>query len=151
MEVGGMGENLAIQNADEQSICIGDTYRYGETLIQVSQPRRPCWKPARRYNQIDLALRIQNSGLTGWYFRVLEEGYVTGNTYLELIERPYPQWSIEACNNVMYKQKDDLDLASQLASCELLAPNWKRTFEKRLEGKQSSDVKRVYGPNVRDE
>ena len=151
MEVGGMGENLAIQNADEQSICIGDTYRYGETLIQVSQPRRPCWKPARRYNQIDLALRIQNSGLTGWYFRVLEEGYVTGNTYLELIERPYPQWSIEACNNVMYKQKDDLDLASQLASCELLAPNWKRTLEKRLEGKQSSDVKRVYGPNVRDE
>ena len=148
MEDGGMGENLVIHDADEYSVCIGDTYRFGEAIIQVSQPRRPCWKPARRYKQMDLALRIQNSGRTGWYFRVIEEGYVFGDTALELVERPYPEWTIAACNNVMYKQKDDLELARKLYSCELLAPNWKRTLEKRLQGKQSSDAKRVFGPNL---
>ncbi|SFE25469.1 MOSC domain-containing protein YiiM [Lentibacillus persicus] len=147
MGIGAMGENLSLENADESTVCIGDTYRLGDSIVQVSQPRRPCWKPARRFRVIDLALRIQNSGRTGWYFRVLQEGYAESGKEMELIERPYPEWTIAACNDVMYVKKRDLKLAEQLASCELLAPNWKKSLEKRLQGKQSSDAKRVYGPN----
>ncbi|WP_174615834.1 MOSC domain-containing protein [Virgibacillus ihumii] len=145
--VSAMGENLSVENADEFQVCIGDTYRFGESLIQVSQPRQPCWKPARRFRIMDFALRIQNSGRTGWYFRVLKEGNASSGMYLELIERPYPQWTIAACNEVMHVKKDDLKAAEKLASCELLAPNWKRTLNKRLRGKQSSVEKRVFGPN----
>ncbi|GGJ97585.1 molybdenum cofactor sulfurase [Lentibacillus kapialis] len=145
--IGAMGENLSVANIDEGSVCIGDTYRFGDSIIQVSQPRRPCWKPARRFRVMDFALRIQSSGLTGWYYRVLQEGYVKAGMEMELIERRYPEWTVAACNEIMYVKKRDLDLAEQLASCPLLAPNWKKSLNKRLQGRQSSDAKRVYGPN----
>src|SRR5699024_8652399 len=74
--VGGMGENLPLEGVDESAVCIGDQYQLGEAVIEVSQPRRPCWKPARRFKIMDFALRIQNSGRTGWYFRVIKEGYI---------------------------------------------------------------------------
>lgn len=145
---GAMGENITVLEMDEFTVCIGDIYEFGDSLIQVSQPRRPCWKPARRFQIKDLALRIQNSGKTGWYFRVLKEGHVQSEMDLKLVERPHPEWSIQACNEVMYVHKDNLKLTDELASCELLAPNWRRTLTKRLLGRQSNDNKRIYGPNV---
>lgn len=147
IDMGAMGENIAVLEMDEFTVCIGDTYKFGDAIIQVSQPRQPCWKPARRFQVMDFALRIQNSGLTGWYFRVLKEGNVLSRIDLELLERPYPQWSIAACNEVMHLYKDDLRLADDLASCDLLAENWKRTLNKRLRGQETSIKRRVYGPN----
>ncbi len=55
-------------------------------MIQVSQPRQPCWKPARRFKRKELALLIQNTGKTGWYFRVLQEGTVQEGDKLILLE-----------------------------------------------------------------
>lgn len=147
IDMGTMGENFAVLEMDEFTVCIGDTYKIGEAIIQVSQPRQPCWKPARRVQVMDFALRIQQSGRTGWYFRVLQEGHVQSGSDMELIERPYPQWSIAACNEVMHIYKDDLRLADDLASCDLLAGNWKRTLQKRLRGQDSNVGKRVFGPN----
>lgn len=147
IDVGAFGENLSLENADENTVCIGDTYQFGESMIQVSQPRQPCWKPARRFRVIDLALRIQNSGRTGWYYRVLKEGYAQAGMELELVDRPYPKWTIAACNEVIHRKKKDLQAAEELVSCDLLAERWKRTLYKRIEGKSSSIEKRVYGPN----
>src|SRR5699024_10537674 len=147
LDVGAFGENLALSSSDETEVCIGDTYTFGEAIIQVSQPRQPCWRPARRFKIVDLALRIQKSRRTGWYFRVLREGYVQGGDSLHLLDRPEPKWTIDACNCVMHVQKKDLTLAASLASSPYLAENWKNTLEKRLKGKQSSVEKRVYGPN----
>lgn len=144
---GSMGENLSLAEADEFTVCIGDVYQFGEAVIQVSQPRQPCWKPARRFQLIDFALRIQKSGRTGWYFRVLQEGKISSEMDLELLKRPYPEWSIAACNEVMHVYKDDLRKADDLASCEFLAENWKRRLRKRLAGKESGIESRVYGPN----
>lgn len=148
MAPGGMGENLSVLEMDEFSVCIGDTYRFGEAVIQVSQPRQPCWKPARRYRRKDLALKIQNSGKTGWYFRVLQEGAVREKLDLELMDRPYPKWTIAACNEVMHLYKDNLRLADDLAACELLADSWRQTLKKRLRGIESSVKERVLGPNA---
>src|SRR5699024_1460500 len=145
--VGAFGENLAVKGIDEETVCIGDTYQLGETVIQVSQPRRPCWKPARRFRVMDFALRIQNSGLTGWYYRVLEEGHIESGLHFKLLERPYPRWTITAANEVMYKRKDDMQLTEELSSCKFLAKNWKRTLTRRLEGYESVQARRVYGPN----
>lgn len=147
IDMGAMGENLAVLEMDEFSVCIGDIYRFGDAIIQVSQPRRPCWKPARRFRVMDFALRIQQSGRTGWYFRILQEGDILSRIDLELIDRPYPEWSIAACNEVMYVRKHDLRSTRNLAACDLLAPNWKRTLTNRLRGRPSSSKKRVYGPN----
>ncbi|HEY4601514.1 MAG TPA: MOSC domain-containing protein [Cerasibacillus sp.] len=147
IDIGAMGENLAVLEMDEFSVCIGDTYQFGDAVIQVSQPRRPCWKPARRLRVLDFALRTQESGRTGWYFRVLKEGHIISGIDLELLERPYPEWTIAACNEVLYFRKDDLRAASELASCSLLAENWQRTLKNRLLGRESIIDKRVFGPN----
>lgn len=145
---GGMGENLSVAGVDEGSVCGGDVYRFCDAVVQVSQPRQPCWRPARRYRVKDLALQIQLTGKTGWYFRVLQEGMVWGGAEMVLVERPSPEWTVARCNDVMHNRKDDLELAAALAAEAWLAPNWKRTLEGRLAGKVSSVEKRVFGPNV---
>lgn len=144
---GAMGENLVMDHADETTTCIGDTYKFGEATIQVSQPRQPCWKPARRFKVLDFALRIQQSGLTGWYYRVLQEGYVEAGHELTLIDRPYPEWTIAACNEVMHVKKKDFEATRALANCPLLAGSWQRTLNKRLKGQEFSLENRVYGEN----
>ena len=145
--IGANGENLAVAFMDEDSVCLGDTYQFGQALFQVSQPRQPCWKPARRFRVMDFALQIQKTGKTGWYFRVLEEGLVKSGTELALIERPYPQWTITKCNDIMHDKKADLKLTEDLASCPLLAESWQATLNKRVAGKKSSIDERVFGPN----
>ncbi|WP_217587866.1 MOSC domain-containing protein [Lentibacillus saliphilus] len=144
---GAMGENFSVIHMDETTVCIGDTYQCGEAVIQVSQPRRPCWKPARRFRILDMALRIQHSGKTGWYYRVLKSGYVQAGDVFELLDRPYEEWTIAASNRVMYEGKKDIDQTRALASCDRLAENWKRTLDKRLQGIETSSDKRVFGPN----
>lgn len=146
IDIGAMGENMVIEGTDECTTCIGDVYRFGETMIEVSQPRQPCWKPARRFQVLDFALQIQQSGYTGWYYRVKKEGYVMAEE-LELVDRPYPQWTIAACNEVMHIDKANLSRAYELASCPALAGNWQKRLQKRLRGQESSIGKRVYGPN----
>lgn len=144
---GAFGENLAVKSMTEETVCIGDIYKLGEAIIQVSQPRRPCWKPARRFKVLDFALRIQKSGLTGWYFRVLKEGLIKNGQKLILKERTYPEWTIKRANEVMYTYKKDQNLTKALAMCEPLAENWKETLNRRLRGIESKEEKRVFGPN----
>lgn len=145
---GGMGENFLIDHLTEEHICIGDTFEIGETIIQVSQPRQPCWKPARRFKIKNLALLIQNTGRTGWYFRVLKEGKVEKGQTLRLIDRPFSQWTISACNQIMHHDKKNIPLAKELASCELLALSWRETLLKRVETGIEADIqKRTIGPN----
>lgn len=145
--IGAFGENLAVSHMIEADLCIGDVFQIGDSLVQVSQPRRPCWRPARRWKIKDLSIQIQQQGLTGWYFRVLQEGWIQAGNILRLNERPFPQWTVARCNDVMHHRKEDLELASRLASCELLAPSWRRSLNKRVRGEKSDIRSRVIGPN----
>ena len=146
--IGAFGENLALQNLTEDEVCIGDIYQIGEIRAQVSQPRQPCWKPARRWKLKDLALQVQQQGKTGWYFRVLKEGEIQAGDTLHLLERPFSEWSVAKCNDVMHNQKHDLEQSARLAQCELLAPSWRNTLHKRINSVGKEDVSnRVYGPN----
>ena len=84
---GSIGENLSVPGWDETNVRIGDVFRFGDARIQVSQPRSPCWKIDRRYGTQGMARHISEHGLTGWYFRVLEEGEVAPGCAFELLER----------------------------------------------------------------
>ncbi|MFC3039431.1 MOSC domain-containing protein [Virgibacillus xinjiangensis] len=131
IEAGAMGENFAVKGLYEGDVCIGDTYAMGEAVVQVSQPRKPCWKPGRRFGRRDFALRIQETGRTGWYFRVLQEGLVGSGDSLVLQERPHPQWSVEVCNQLMFSKEPDWGLVEELITCPLLADTWKEPLEKK--------------------
>ncbi|WP_067725182.1 MOSC domain-containing protein [Oceanobacillus damuensis] len=120
--MGTIGENFAVLEMDEFTVFIGDTFRMGEAIIQVSQPGPVTAK------------HLQNGLNTGWYFRVVQEGEIRGGTDLELIDRPYPQWSIAACTEVIFLDKHNLRAADELYSCELLGGIWRNSLRKRLRG-----------------
>lgn len=147
---GGMGENLAMEHVTEETISIGDTFQIGEAVIQVSQPRQPCWKPARRFKIKNLALLLQSTGKTGWYFRVLQEGYVEAGQTFTLLDRPYPQWTIHKCNQIIHAKEQNFEEMKELADCEMLAPGMRATLAKRIEKRNPGalDIRdRVFGPN----
>lgn len=127
------GENFTVMGLDESSVCLGDRWRIGTATFEVSQPRQPCWKLARRWKTKDLTLRVQQTGYTGWYVRVLEEGTVTPGDAIVIAESPLPEWTIKRANKVMYDLKDDAEATAALAAVEPLAGSWKRQLEKRLE------------------
>lgn len=146
---GGMGENFSTINLSEATVAIGDIFQVGEAIIQVSQPRQPCWKPARRHRTKELAVLIQNLGRTGWYYRVLQEGWVAAGQPLTLIERRTPEWTIEKCNDVMHHDQVNFERIAQLVEIDTLADSWKTTLQNRLATKKVEAIeKRVYGPNV---
>lgn len=145
---GAFGENFTTLGLVEDDVCIGDIYEIGEALVQVSQPRQPCWKLSRRWNIKDLALRVQDSGRTGWYFRVLREGNVQVRNTLALINRPHPEWSVFRANLILHHETEDIDAARELADCQALSSRWRIKLNRRAStGKVESQSARLYGAN----
>ena len=89
--IGALGENLTLEGGAEEDVCIGDQYAVGDALVEVSQPRQPCWKQALRWGIKDLVPRIVKAGRTGWDLRVLREGTVEEEMDLRLLQRPNPR------------------------------------------------------------
>jgi len=135
---GAFGENITLQGLLETTVCIGDRYTLGEAEVQISQPRQPCWKLARRWQVKDLALRVEQTGFTGYYFRVLRHGNVQPGDTLELIERSYPEWTIDRCNRIMHHSKDDAEAAQSLAGCPHLSSSWRDSLWLRAEKKSAA-------------
>jgi MOSC domain-containing protein YiiM len=82
------GENLTLSGADETEICIGDQFAWGEVLLEVSQPRGPCFKFDLFWSRSDLARSMTLSGRCGWYYRVLREATApTFDTVLSRVAR----------------------------------------------------------------
>ena len=94
MSGGGFGENLTVAGQDEGSVCIGDVFAVGSAVVQVSHPRGPCYKIGYRWARPDLLKLVEASGRHGWYLRVLQEGIVEAGVPVELVERPYPGWTV---------------------------------------------------------
>ncbi|TVY37682.1 Phthalate 4,5-dioxygenase oxygenase reductase subunit [Lachnellula occidentalis] len=87
-EPGAFGENIVSVGMSEQSVCIGDIWRFGEeVVVQVSKPRAPCYKLNHRFGVRDMSLRSQNARRTGWYYRVLKEGWIGAGDEIVLLER----------------------------------------------------------------
>lgn len=145
---GAFGENFTVEGLTEANVCLGDIWQVGDAVLQISQPRQPCWKLARRWRIKTLALQVQESGRTGWYFRVLNEGVVAAGMPLQPLERAHPDWTVERANQVMHLDKDNLNLAAALAAIPSLSASWKATLKKRVEQNVHSDPsRRLIGPN----
>ena len=143
MRDGIYGENLTTLGLNEHTTCLGDIYSIGGCVLQVSQPRVPCWKPARKVGVPGLAAIVLATGRTGWYMRVLTEGQLGAGDDISLLERPRPQWTIQACNEVMHHQRANVEAASMLAAVPELAQSWASTLRQRL----SSPIHGGFGDN----
>lgn len=87
LAAGGMGENLTVSGADEHDVRIGSVWSWGDALVQVSQPRTPCFKLALHTGRRDVGRRMIDTVRTGWYLRTLRPGSApTNRAALELID-----------------------------------------------------------------
>lgn len=146
---GGFGENFTVQGADESTVCIGDVYAIGEARVQVSQPRIPCWKIARRWGIRDLSARVQRTRRTGWYLRVLVEGHVAPGDEIVLLDRPHPDWPVLRASDVLYTRPHDVDAVRALADVPALAPGLSQTLERYFaQAAVPPDEFRLVGPNT---
>jgi len=145
-EEGAFGENLTLEGLQEAGVCVGDIYEVGSCVLQVSQPRQPCWKLSRKWNISRLAAIVQDTGRTGWYLRVLEEGQLEAGNQLRLTDRPHPEVTITWAHSVMHAKPrlaaDDL----KLAQCPALSDSWRQQLQRRAEkSEERSDSARLLG------
>jgi len=131
MPFGAFGENFTIAGLSEELVCIGDVFRIGPAKLQVSQPRQPCWKLARRWRMRELTSLVIRNGRSGWYLRVLEEGLIEAKLPVTLVERPNPDWTVARANHVLHQMRTDLDATLELASVPGLADSWVEELRER--------------------
>ena len=136
MPHGAFGENLTIAGLNEESVYIGDIFvigGIGGARFEVSQPRQPCWKLARRWRMHELPGMVVRNGRSGWYLRVLEPGRIEKQMAVTLLERPNPGWSVARANQILHHHTADLTLTLQLAGVPRLADAWVEELRDRAE------------------
>ncbi|MBM3096184.1 MOSC domain-containing protein [Ensifer sp. T173] len=139
---GAFGENLSTSGLTEDDVAVGDRFRLGRALLEVSQGRQPCWKLNKRFGQSDMARRVQQSGRTGWYYRVIEEGRVCAEDALALVERRYPTWTIRRLWHYLYVDTMNRDALQEIANLDILPTNWRDYAIKRLATRKVEDWSR---------
>lgn len=109
--------------------------------------RVTCWKLARRWRIKNLTALVEQTGRTGFYFRVLRHGWIEPGHEMKLVERPFPQFTIAHANRIMHHVKTDFDAARTLAECPALSASWKDGLWARVVDAQSkSESARVEQP-----
>ncbi|HEY5851585.1 MAG TPA: MOSC domain-containing protein [Lysobacter sp.] len=143
---GAFGENLSSSGLTEGEVCLGDRFRVGDALLEVSQGRQPCWKLNDRFGVADMARRVQGSGRTGWYYRVLQPGAVAAGDVMTLDARPFPLWSLRRLGALLFERRLDADELRPALDLPLV-PSWRKLIETRLHRQEVEDWgKRIEGP-----
>ena len=121
-EPGGFGSNLAVAGLTEDMVHIGDRFRLGTALVEISQPRQPCWKIEHRFGHKGMVAAIVKSGRCGWYFRVLETGEVAAGDTLERVATGAAEWSVARVFRALVAGKATPDELGELAELAALTP-----------------------------
>lgn len=127
-----LGENLTVDGMTETTVCIGDTYRVGEAVVQVSQTRVPCFKTNVRHGIPDMLDRVVATGYTGFYLRVLTEGRVAAGDRFELISRPEGAPTVAYLHHIMHVDRENRPAIEALLKTEGLAEVWQKWLRNRL-------------------
>lgn len=130
---GVLGENISATGLTEQNVCIGDVYALGECRLQVSQPRRPCWKISHRLEHPGLSRLVADLGLTGWYFRVLVGGEIRAGDALQRVECPAPGLTLARLWAASEAHRPALAELRALAAAPGLNGDWVRRLTERAD------------------
>ncbi|WP_148931133.1 MOSC domain-containing protein [Paenibacillus methanolicus] len=132
VEPGAFGENFTTEGLTEDALRIGDVLRVGTALVQVSQPRQPCFKLGLKHGLPELPVRVQENGYTGFYFRVLEEGEVGAGDPFLLERRDSAGITLQEANRVMHTDKKDAAGIAKVLEVAALSASWRETLSSRL-------------------
>ncbi|MEB5924292.1 6-hydroxyaminopurine reductase [Franconibacter pulveris 1160] len=139
------GENLSTVGLTEEHVFIGDIFQWGDALIQVTQPRSPCFKVNFHSGIGDLSGLMQEKTRCGWLYRVIAEGKVAADAPLALVSRVSGVSVKEAAAIAWHTPFDD-EQYHRLLSAAGLSASWAKTMQKRrLSGKIESFSRRLWG------
>ncbi|MBL3822622.1 MULTISPECIES: MOSC domain-containing protein [Bacillus cereus group] len=142
---GAFGENITVSGMREEDVCIGDKFKLGQAIVQVTQPRQPCFKLAKKYNIPKLPLYFQETGYTGFYFRVLKEGWVSSVDTLKRLQSDPKGVSVAFANRIMHKEKQNIEGVKRILEVNALSSSWRKSFEKRISGEEINTKERLEG------
>ncbi|MFY1026335.1 molybdenum cofactor sulfurase [Actinobacillus seminis] len=128
------GENFVVSELDETNVCVGDHYRIGDVIFEVSQPRKPCERLSLNADCANTQKIVREQGLTGWYVRIIQTGTCKKGDTIHLLQRPYPQLNIAYLNQLAVQKPTKTmreDLENTLA-CDVLAEAFKRALWTQL-------------------
>ena len=117
---GMFGENLTVTSLDETKLCIGDIYKIGTALVQVSQPREPCFKFGIKFGNQQVLKQFIQHGRPGTYISILEEGEVKIGDEIILVERSKNDLTVAQLFNLYYAKDKDQDLIKLAINSEAL-------------------------------
>ncbi|MES2453411.1 MAG: MOSC domain-containing protein [Pseudomonadota bacterium] len=131
---GAFGENIATLGLTEDQVCIGDRFRLGRALIEISQGRQPCWKQGERLQWPALPALMVKERRSGWYYRVIEEGVAEPGETLAMVARPLPDWTVRRVFGLLIAgdHRKDPGALAELADMELLYAGWRRRAVKLM-------------------
>ena len=126
---GQFGENFTVDGLPDEDVCIGDRYRIGTALFEVTQPRTTCYRVGIRMDEPQMAALLTSSGRPGFYFRVLEEGDVTAGDSATLVSKGPELMTVAAINGLLYSKDHRHDLLVRALRIPALSPGWRQSFE----------------------
>lgn len=128
---GAFGENLTTEGLTEDVVHIGDRVRIGSAVLQVTQPRMPCYKLALRFGRADMVRRFWASGRSGIYFSVVEEGELESGDRIEVIATNPNRVSVRDVVRLFKREIEDDDLLERVLKVPLYG-SWKRDIQSGL-------------------
>lgn len=131
-DVPAFGENISTRGITEETVCIGDIYAVGSVRLQIAQGRQPCWKLNARFGVADMAYRVQKTGRTGWYYRVLTPGRIEPNSAIKLDDRPQPEWPLSRLIALLYTRTAAFDELAAMSELPELAEGWRKLAARRV-------------------
>lgn len=129
----GMGENLSSKGMTEDTVCLGDRYQWGEAIIEVSQPRSPCYKLNKRWGIDDFSGVVQHTSRCGWLYRVIQPGIVSVSEPLKLIEQAPHAMTLRSVCDLFFGDPLNKEGLSALSRQDKLSASWMSKVVKRLE------------------
>jgi MOSC domain-containing protein YiiM/ferredoxin-NADP reductase len=129
---GQFGENFTIEGLPDDEVCIGDRYRIGTALFEVTQPRTTCYRVGIRMNEPQMAALLTSSGRPGFYLRVLEEGEVGAGDPIVPIARGPERMTVAEVNALLYLSGHPRDQLERALRIPALSPGWRWSFEELL-------------------
>jgi MOSC domain-containing protein YiiM len=123
---GALGENFTLKGVLETEVFIGDIWRIGTALVQITQPRSPCYKLAIKYERLDLVTRFLETTKPGFYASVLQEGAVRAGDPMELVSREQDKITVADVFRLAVGFEPDVSLRSAIGDYDLIPAFWRR-------------------------
>jgi MOSC domain-containing protein YiiM len=130
---GMFGENFTTEGLFEDNVNIGDQFQIGTAIVIVTQPRMPCYKLGVKFGRMDIIKRFLSSGLTGIYFKVLQEGEVGVGDVIELIRRDDNNVTVKDVVRIYTVDKDDVHTMERAIKIKDLPDGWRSHFIEQLD------------------